>query len=102
MNNIIQISPNVVDLLLISPDQILDLSDKGTLFKNRFGHKYIMAAIMALNLLVDNGYSCFYCEHHEDILIRKTDVKYVSIQGKTKLRGSTDPHIYSSNSFRCF
>jgi len=84
------------------PDSILNETDPGDDVQRRFGFQATKAAMLSLSLL-DNETEVedVYCEHHEDILVKKCGNRFIGYQVKTKLdeagpHKSTDREIIRS------
>lgn len=59
--------------------------DPGDDIQRRYRYQAACAAIFSLSLLsVNSEFECLYCEHHEDILIKKVDGNFIAIQVKTQ------------------
>lgn len=68
-----------------SPNTIIDIKDVGDDVQRRFHYQHTYAAIMSLDLLKDKSkFTELYCEHCEDILLKRTDSKYAGLQVKTR------------------
>ena len=67
------------------PDKKLNSSDKGAETLKRFRYQITYSAILSLSLIDDNSNTQeIFCEHHEDVLIKLTNGKFVGVQVKTK------------------
>lgn len=70
-----------------SPENVSS-SDPGADVQRRFRYQAAYAAIVATELLRDDGdVNLVFCEHHEDVLVRRVDGKFVGIQVKTRQIG---------------
>lgn len=73
-----------------TPDQIIDDTDPGDSTGQAFRFQYIFAAITCCGLLNESSdITEVFCEHHEDVLVKKRNGKFVGIQVKT--RGDDQP-----------
>ena len=85
-----------------TPDNIRDSSDVGDQIQRRFRYQAVYAAVIAIELLKENSeLEKVYCEHHDDILVRRKDGKFIAIQVKTREQGrdalkSTDEEVKKS------
>jgi len=71
---------------LPSPDTVLALGDPGDETARRYRYQWTWAAIGCCTLLDATSNICeVFCEHHEDVLFRRNDGKFVGLQIKTKL-----------------
>lgn len=69
----------------LTPEGIIDKSDPGSDVQLRFRYQATYAAILCLKLLEEDGdVELIFCEHHEDILIKKKDQTYIGTQVKTQ------------------
>lgn len=65
-------------------------TDVGDATANRFRYQWVCSAISCCALLDDKAdIEEVFCEHHEDILLKRRDGKYIGVQVKT--RDSTQP-----------
>lgn len=65
-------------------------TDVGDTTANRFRYQWVCSAISCCALLDDKAdIEEVFCEHHEDILLKRRDGKYIGVQVKT--RDSTQP-----------
>lgn len=70
-------------------------TDVGDATANRFRYQWVCSAISCCSLLDDKSdIEEVFCEHHEDILLKCRDGKYIGVQVKT--RDSTQP-LWSAN-----
>jgi len=54
--------------------------DPGDDIQQRYRYQAACAAIISLSLLSgDSEFECLFCEHHEDILIKKVDGKFIAM-----------------------
>jgi len=68
-----------------SLEKQIDTRDRGDDIQRRFRYQNTCAAIFSLKLLDEEPeFIEMYCEHYEDILIKKHDNKFVGIQVKTR------------------
>lgn len=75
-----------------SPETVLSKTDPGDDVQRRFRYQAKKAAMLALSLLDDEAeVQEVYCEHHEDILVRKKNHRLIGYQVKTKF-DDADPH----------
>ena len=59
--------------------------DPGDDIQQRYRYQAACASIFSLSLLSgDSEFECLFCEHHEDILIKRVDGKFIAIQVKTQ------------------
>ncbi|MEG4202831.1 dsDNA nuclease domain-containing protein [Microcoleus sp. Pol7_A1] len=70
----------------VTPENVLS-NDPGDETQKRFRYQAVYAAIQSLSLLEDSEICSIYCEHHEDILVKKQDKTFVGIQVKTRANG---------------
>ena len=77
----------------------LNTADTGDDTQRRFRYQAAYAAIISLDLLDPiSEFEEVFCEHHEDILVRKKDHSFVGIQVKTRDSGrdpfkANDPEV---------
>jgi len=72
----------------LEPDKILSRRDIGDDVNLRFRYQATYGAILALGILNDvTPFEEIFCEHHEDILIKGQDGKFIGVQVKTKSEG---------------
>ena len=70
------------------PDKVLSGTDKGDDVQRRYRYQAAYAALISLDLLKeDSEFEEIFCEHHEDILVRCKDHKFVGVQVKTRKPG---------------
>lgn len=80
----------------------LENADTGDDTQRRFRYQAAYAAIISLDLLSPiSEFDEVFCEHHEDILVRKKDNSFIGIQVKTRESGrdlfkANDPDIVHS------
>lgn len=68
-----------------TPEAVLDPLDKGDDVLRRFRFQITYASIVSLTLFdAKSNIEEVYCEHHEDILVKQKDGKFIGIQVKTK------------------
>ena len=68
-----------------SLNTIVDANDGGDDVQNRFHYQHAYAAIMSIHLIEDKPeFTELYCEHFEDILMKRKDSKYAGLQVKTR------------------
>ncbi len=68
-----------------SLNTVIDANDRGDDVQRRFHYQHAYAAIQSLNLLEDEAeFTELYCEHFEDILMKRRDSKYAGLQVKTR------------------
>ncbi len=85
-----------------SPENELDTADTGDDTQRRFRCQAAYAATLSLDLLNPTSeFEELFCEHHEDILVRKKDKSFIGIQVKTRESGrdlfkANDPEIINS------
>jgi Cap4 dsDNA endonuclease len=85
-----------------SPDNVLSQSDPGDDVQRRFRYQATKAAMLALSLLDDEAQvEEVYCEHHEDVLVKKCGARFHGVQIKTRFdeagpHKSTDEEIVTS------
>lgn len=66
----------------------IDSGDPGDDIQRRFRYQAAYAAMLALEILkADSEFEEIFCEHHEDILIRKKEGNFVGTQVKTRELG---------------
>ncbi len=87
---------------VFSPEYTLSSKDAGDDMQRRIRYQAGYAAILSLQL-IDNAseYDEIFCEHHEDVLIKRKDGRFIGVQVKTRLSGreayrSDDTEIISS------
>ena len=65
--------------------EFIDANDGGDDVQKRFHYQHAYAAIISFYLLEDKfDIAELYCEHLEDILIKRKDSKYAGLQVKTR------------------
>jgi hypothetical protein len=69
-----------------TPENVLS-NDPGDETQKRFRYQAVYAAIQSLSLLEGSEICSIYCEHHEDILVKRQDKTFVGIQVKTRANG---------------
>jgi hypothetical protein len=70
------------------PDKDLSDTDRGDDTQRRYRYQAAYAALISLGLLKKKTeFEEIFCEHHEDILIRGKDGKFIGIQVKTRKPG---------------
>lgn len=75
-------------MMALPPDQVPGSSDVGADTLQRYRHQATYAAIVSLAMLdADGDIAELFCEHHEDILVKHRDEKFVGYQVKTKAVG---------------
>ncbi len=85
-----------------APDTVLSQSDPGDDVQRRFRYQATKAAMLALSLLDDEAdVEEVYCEHHEDVLVKKRGERFHGVQIKTRFdeagpHKSTDEEIAGS------
>lgn len=68
-----------------SPTDTLSTGDPGDETQRRFRYQAAYGALLCLQLLDDDGdIQEIFCEHHEDLLVRKNTGKWTGIQIKTR------------------
>ncbi len=68
----------------------LSTSDAGDDVNRRFRYQAAYAAILALGMFIEEtDFEELFCEHHEDILVKRKDGKFIAIQVKTRLETYT-------------
>ena len=78
-----------------SPDEILSEIDKGDDVQKRYRYQAAYAAITSLDLFDENSeFEEVFCEHHEDILVKRKNQKFIGIQVKTR-RLSRGPFTFN-------
>ena len=71
-----------------SLEKYIDTNDRGDDTQRRFRYQHIYAAIYSLKLLDEEPeFIEMYCEHLEDILMKRSDGKFVGMQIKTRETG---------------
>lgn len=74
-------------MMALPPDQVPGSSDVGADTLQRYRHQATCAAIVSLATLEEDGdIAELFCEHHEDILVKHRDGKFVGNQLKTEDR----------------
>jgi hypothetical protein len=69
-------------------EEIRDTGDCGDDVQRRFRYQAVYAAQLSLKLLEQGSeFDAIFCEHHEDILVRRKDGLYIGVQVKTKQDG---------------
>lgn len=85
-----------------SPEQVLNKTDPGDDMQRRVRYQDTYAAIISISLLdEESDVQEVYCEHHEDIFVKRKDGSYSGIQVKTRQPGQSpfkavDEEIVSS------
>jgi hypothetical protein len=75
-----------------APDTVLSQSDPGDDVQRRFRYQATKAAMLALSLLDDETEAEeVYCEHHEDVLVKKRGGRFHGVQIKTRF-DEAGPH----------
>ena len=70
------------------PDQIIDGTDPGDDTYLRYRYQSTYAAIIAVSMMKSSsGVAEVFCEHHDDILVKRTSGKFYAIQVKTQQPG---------------
>jgi hypothetical protein len=83
------------------PDETVDRSDPGDDVLRRFRYQAGRAALLALLTLDDtSGVVEVFCEHHEDVLLRRVDGRFDAEQVKTRADG-TSPFKSGDEPFGC-
>lgn len=68
-----------------SPEWVVDQDDPGDETARRFSYQWAYTAILACGLLDTDGQVLeLYCEHHEDVLVKRRDGQFHAIQVKTR------------------
>ncbi|MBW4576358.1 MAG: DUF4297 domain-containing protein [Aphanothece sp. CMT-3BRIN-NPC111] len=71
----------------LTPENVLS-NDPGDETQRRFRYQAAYAAIQCLSLLEEDPENVFiYCEHHEDVLVKKKNETFIGIQVKTRATG---------------
>lgn len=71
------------------PDRMLSSGDPGDDTQRRYRYQATHAAVLALSLLDDDAdIEEIFCEHHEDILVKRRCNSFIGVQVKTKAEGS--------------
>ncbi|HEY9603073.1 MAG TPA: dsDNA nuclease domain-containing protein [Allocoleopsis sp.] len=89
----------------ITPETILSSNDPGDDMQRRLRYQASYAASLALSLLADDcEFDCLFCEHHEDILVKRKDGKFIGVQVKTQasnepFKASDEPVINALKRF---
>ncbi len=89
----------------ITPETILSTNDPGDDMQRRLRYQATYAASLALSLLADDSeFDCLFCEHHEDILVKRKDGKFIGVQVKTQasnepFKANDEPVINTLNRF---
>jgi hypothetical protein len=66
----------------------VDTADTGDDTQRRFRYQAAYAAILSLELLnPSSDFDELFCEHHEDILVKKKDASFIGVQVKTRESG---------------
>ena len=74
-----------------TPENLLDRDDPGDDTQRRFRYQATYAALKALAMLEEEPEIAYiFCEHWEDILVKRSDGQFVGIQIKTRATGK-DP-----------
>jgi hypothetical protein len=69
-----------------TPDTELDSRDPGDDVQRRFRYQSTYAAILSLSLLDEESeFEKLFCEHHEDILVKRIDGSFMGVQVKTRV-----------------
>jgi hypothetical protein len=70
------------------PDQTLDNTDPGDETYRRYRYQSTYAAIIAVSMIgTSSGVAEVFCEHHDDILVKRNNGKFYAIQVKTQQPG---------------
>jgi hypothetical protein len=84
------------------PDEIAPADDAGADTAERYTYQHRYTATIACGLLVEDlGLAEVYCEHHEDLLVKRANGKYRGVQVKTRQAGlelwkSTSPEMLAA------
>ena len=71
-----------------TPEHLLDKNDPGDDTQRRFRYQATYAALQSLAMLEENSeIACIFCEHWEDVLVKRTDNRFIGIQIKTRAIG---------------
>lgn len=71
-----------------TPEDLLDLNDPGDETQRRFRYQATYSAIMSLAMLEEDPEVAYiFCEHWEDVLVKRSDGKFIGIQVKTRATG---------------
>jgi hypothetical protein len=82
----VQVILFVLQEINLDPASILSTVDHGDDMQMRLRYQATYAALVALALLIDSTEIVeLYCEHHEDVLLRKGNGKFQGCQVKTRL-----------------
>ena len=86
----------------LPPDKLLNETNRGGDTQRRYRYQAAYAALVSLDLLnVESEFEEIFCEHYEDILVKRKDNTFIGIQVKTREvgRGSftfNDPEVINS------
>lgn len=70
------------------PDKVLNDTDRGDDTLRRYRYQAAYAALISLDLLKEDcEFEEIFCEHHEDILVKGKDNRFIGIQVKTRKHG---------------
>jgi hypothetical protein len=73
----------------LSPADVRGQGDPGDETANRYAYQWSYTAILACGLFDGDGEIVeIYCEHHDDILVKRGDSKFQAVQVKTRQLGS--------------
>ena len=69
-----------------TPEKVLSAVDRGDDMQMRVRYQATYTALVGLGMLLDaTEIEEIYCEHHEDVLVRKTNGRFLGYQVKTRL-----------------
>lgn len=72
------------------PDQTVDDTDPGDDTYRRYRYQSTYAAIIAVSMIIpSSGVAEVFCEHHDDILVKRTNGRFYAIQVKTQQPGGS-------------
>lgn len=71
-----------------TPENLLDSGDPGDDIQRRFRYQATYAALKSLAMLEEESEVAYiFCEHWEDVLVKRTDEQFIGIQIKTRATG---------------
>ena len=74
-----------------NPSQVADENDPGDAVQRSFRYQHAYGAILLIaGAANQRPYTAIWCEHHEDLLVERTDGHYEAYQVKTRRPGRGD------------
>ena len=72
------------------PDQTVDDTDPGDDIYRRYRYQSTYAGIICVRMIIpSSGVAEVFCEHHDDILVKRTNGRFYAIQVKTQQPGGS-------------